>query len=122
MRNKSSNEYLIFDGLADLANERLDVAYLDRRDNMIRVAHFSDDSPVQARAPLRTIIGEALELGAAGIVIAHNHPSGIAAPSKKDCHFTRSLAQMMKALEIPLLDHLIYTRNDRFSFREAGLL
>jgi DNA repair protein RadC len=122
MRNKSSELDLVFDGLAGLANERLDVAYLDRSHKLICITHFSDDSPTQARAPFRTIIGDALALNAAGIIVAHNHPSGMAEPSRCDCHFTRSLAQVTRALEIPLLDHLIYARAGCFSFREAGLL
>jgi DNA repair protein RadC len=122
MMQELHTRWSVFDDLADLTTERFDVAYLSDRQNVINISRFGDGRTDQVRAPLRLIIANALSLGAAGVVIAHNHPSGIAVPSKKDCSFTRSLAQMVKSLEMPLLDHLIYTRNDRFSFREAGLL
>ena len=56
------------------------------------------------------------------MIIAHNHPSGIAEPSANDCAFTRTLCRLGGALEIQLIDHIILAGPSQFSFREAGLL
>lgn len=58
----------------------------------------------------------------AGIIIAHNHPSGEATPSKQDKEVTNSLKEAGKILGIPLLDHIIITKTDLFSFAQNGLL
>lgn len=122
MTFESATRCDLFDDLASIATERLDIAYLGAQQNIISISRFGDGRLDRARAPLRIILGDAIRLNAQAIVIAHNHPSGVAAPSLTDCTFTRSLAQITKALEISLFDHLIYARNDRFSFRDAGLL
>jgi DNA repair protein RadC len=111
-----------FDSLAHLKSERLDVAFLDRHQSILKVSQFSDQCPDHVRVPMRTIISDALALNAAGMMIAHNHPSGIAEPSRRDCAFTRSLIQLGDALNISVVDHLIYTSASRFSFRDAGLI
>jgi DNA repair protein RadC len=65
----------------------------------------------------------ALALGAAGIIAAHNHPSGDPTPSREDREFTRRLAAAGEALGIRLLDHFVYgTRGAIVAFREAGLM
>jgi DNA repair protein RadC len=77
-----------------------------------------------SRAPVypREIIRRALELGAATIIIAHNHPSGDPAPSKEDIQATRSLAAAAKLFDIELFDHFIITRSGSTSLRSEGLL
>jgi DNA repair protein RadC len=108
--------------LAALETERLDVAYLDRGNTIVRVNSFSDGFCDRVNVRFREIFSEALSLDAAGLVIAHNHPSGRAEPSRRDYAFTRRLAQIAEPLDLRLLDHLIYAGNKHFSFRETGLL
>ncbi|MFP5406245.1 MAG: nucleotide sugar dehydrogenase [Gammaproteobacteria bacterium] len=64
----------------------------------------------------------ALELNCAGIILAHNHPSGVAEPSAADRMLTDALRSALRPLDIPVLDHLIVAGNRCFSFAEAGLL
>lgn len=59
---------------------------------------------------------------AASVIIAHNHPSGIAEPSKKDLALTQQLAAAGQLLGIPLRDHIIITTKSHYSFRNEGLL
>ena len=59
---------------------------------------------------------------AAGVIIGHNHPSGIAEPSSEDVKTTQQLVAAGILLGIPLLDHLIVTKDNYFSFREQGLI
>jgi DNA repair protein RadC len=58
----------------------------------------------------------------AGVVLAHNHPSGIALPSPDDLNFTRRLETSLRELEIRLLDHIIVAGDDYVSLRESGVL
>ena len=70
----------------------------------------------------RTIALDALRRKAASVIIVHNHPSGVTQPSAADREFTRALAEALKVLDIHLLDHLIVSRTDAFSFNEHRLL
>jgi DNA repair protein RadC len=74
----------------------------------------------------RDIFRPALACAAFAIVVAHNHPSGVAEPSEADLRLTRRLAEAGQLLQIALVDHVIVgapgERPGRFSFREAGHL
>lgn len=69
---------------------------------------------------MRDIFGRALAEGARAIIIAHNHPSGDCRPSAHDISATRRLASIAAALDIELLDHLIFTRQSVYSMRAGG--
>ena len=105
----------------DPARESLWVAHVDDQAMCLHVTcHEGDESG--ARFPLRQIIVDAAAHGSAGIVIAHNHPSGDARPSESDRRATRSLAAAADALDCTLLDHLVFGGDDCTSFRRLGLL
>jgi DNA repair protein RadC len=72
--------------------------------------------------PFRQIISEAAAHGTAGIVLAHNHPSGDPRPSDSDCRVTRRLASAAEALDCTIIDHLIFAGDQCTSFRRLGLL
>ena len=72
--------------------------------------------------PIRRIIGEALELGTSMLVVVHNHPSGDPSPSSADQLATKKLADIARALDIRLLDHMIVAGDRSYSFAESGLL
>jgi len=71
---------------------------------------------------LRFLLGRAFDVGAHGILLAHNHPSGSAEPSAADVTMTRSLAELTRAVGITLLDHLIVGGATIVSMRERNLL
>lgn len=71
---------------------------------------------------MRGLLGEALRHDAAGIILAHSHPSGHCRPSGCDIAATRRLAEVAGALDIALIDHLIFTRQAVYSMRAGGLL
>jgi DNA repair protein RadC len=71
---------------------------------------------------MREIFSEALRLDARGIILAHNHPSGECRPSHCDIASTRQLAEVSLALDIALVDHLIFTREAVYSMRAGGVL
>jgi DNA repair protein RadC len=82
--------------------------------------HQGDESG--ASFPLRDIIADAVEHRSAGIVLAHNHPSGDPKPSDSDCRATRRLASAAEALDCTVIDHLIFAGEECTSFRRMGLL
>lgn len=71
---------------------------------------------------LRALLGEALRHDAAGMILAHSHPSGDCRPSDCDISATRRLAEVAQALDIRLIDHLIFTTDAVYSMRAGGLL
>jgi len=70
----------------------------------------------------RLILATALKCAARYIILMHNHPSGNLKPSASDISLTRKLKEASELLEIPLLDHLIVTSEDHFSFANEGYL
>src|SRR5687767_13522741 len=70
----------------------------------------------------REVFADAIADRAAGIVIAHNHPSGEVKPSQKDITFTQQLAAAGQLLGLTVRDHIIVTKTDYFSFRQHHLL
>ncbi|MAP24157.1 MAG: hypothetical protein CMM87_01310 [Rickettsiales bacterium] len=68
----------------------------------------------------KAIMRQALNCSAAGILLLHNHPSGIAEPSEQDNYLTSKLQKMCQSLEIELLDHVIITQQSYFSYQEQN--
>ena len=107
-----------FDGLAE---EAVAVLHLDADRRVLAVMQF-DGEAGSAGLPFRAIVEEALRLGSAALVLAHNHPAGTLAPSEEDLAVTRRLAQVVETLGIRLHDHLIFAGEDCLSLRGLGLL
>lgn len=107
---------------ADVAGEKLAVLHLDAERRMIALDEYAVSSEDEIVLPMREIFGAALEHKAAGMVIAHNHPSGDPRPSRADKAATRRLAETAGTLGITLHDHLIFADGEFRSFRELGLL
>ncbi len=134
MRYQRAEHPLKLDGLAaarsffasclaesDPTRESLWVAHVDEQARCLHVTcHDGDETG--ADFPLRQIIADAAEHGSAGIVLAHNHPSGDSRPSDADCRATRRLASAAEALDCAVLDHLVFAGDDCTSFRRIGLL
>ena len=76
----------------------------------------------QVWLPIRAIIDDALRLGTAGLIIAHNHPSGDPRPSAADLAATRALAETAASLGIHVHDHLVVGGGDCRSMRALGLI
>ncbi|HEP9230667.1 JAB domain-containing protein [Pseudomonas aeruginosa] len=70
----------------------------------------------------RVVVKRALRHNAVGVVVAHNHPSGLATPSQADIAATRQLKAALNLVDIELLDHFVIGRGEPFSFFDAQLL
>lgn len=101
--------------------ERLWVAHVDESARCIHLQSY-DGKPESVDMPVREIIVDAARLGSVGIVLAHNHPSGDARPSNADCQATRRLACAGEAIDLAILDHLVFAGRDCSSMRRMGLL
>src|SRR4029078_4965409 len=105
----------------DPAREQLWVAHTDDQARCIYLSHHNGEDH-GAHFPMKAIISDALAHGSAGIVLAHNHPSGDARPSDTDFRVTRRLAVAAEAIERALLDHLVFGGADCSSLRQLGYL
>lgn len=74
----------------------------------------------QVNLSVRALVKDALQKNASCIVLAHNHPSGLASPSQSDIHTTFSLRDMLEPLDITLLDHIVFSNDSYLSMRECG--
>ena len=103
---------------------RLDHLWVAHVDDDARCLHLSrhDGDLESADFPLRKIIADAAAHGSAGILLAHNHPSGDARPSDSDCRATKRLALAAEALDCAIIDHLIFAGRDCASMRGLGYL
>lgn len=104
---------------------RDEMVYLLMLDGACRVINcrlLGQGSVNSANVPIRKLVQEAINANASGIVIAHNHPSGVAMPSPEDVAVTVSLAEALSIMDITLLDHIIIADDDYVSLRESGYL
>lgn len=108
--------------VAQERDERFHAIFLDRRNSYLGDAAFGRGGGPSLSLRMRELFSRALELGATGIVVAHNHPSGQCRPSDADIAATLRLQAVGAALDIELLDHLVITREAVFSMRAGGLL
>lgn len=106
----------------DGEGETLAVAHLDGERRLIEVVTVEPSALDRIELPVRRILEDALRLGSAGVVLAHNHPSGDAQPSWDDIESTRDLAETAARLGIRLHDHLIFGGGEPCSLRALGLL
>ena len=105
----------------DTSRETLFVAYLDGESSCVHLSrHDGDVTGVDW--PLRSILLEAARRDCAGLIVAHNHPSGDATPSHADRTATRRLAAAGEAIDLTLVDHLVFAGDECTSFRRMGLL
>jgi DNA repair protein RadC len=105
----------------DLSRESLWVAHLDEEARCVHLSRHPGDE-TGADFPLKQIVADAATHRSAGIVLAHNHPSGDPRPSDSDCRATRRLASAAEALDCAIVDHLVFAGNECTSFRKLGLL
>lgn len=102
--------------------ERGHAIFLDRQGAWLGDAPCGIGTMTKLAIRMRALLGEALRHDAAGIILAHSHPSGACRPSGCDIATTRRLASVAGALDIALIDHLIFTSDAVYSMRAGGLL
>ncbi|WP_187329599.1 JAB domain-containing protein [Advenella mimigardefordensis] len=106
--------------LCGLGHECLAVVYLNAQLKVIKYIERSHGTLSQASEYPREIVKTALRLNAAGLIMSHNHPSGIAEPSATDLSLTRHLKQALDLIEVRLIDHIIVAGNTAISLAERA--
>lgn len=114
-------DYLKAD-MTNLINERFRVLFLTAQNELLADDLVWEGTVGEAPAYPREVVKRALEVGAVGIILVHNHPSGSHQPSKGDVDATRRIAAASSAMGICVHDHIVISRAGWASFRMMGLL
>jgi DNA repair protein RadC len=107
--------------MSGLDHEEIWTMLLDTRNKLIEIKHIYVGSLNSAFARTAEIFKPAILANAAGIILAHNHPSGESNPSPEDIAMTRNLVQAGRMLDIDLVDHLVIAANEFTSLKERHL-
>ena len=107
-----------------LPNEVFEVGYLDSGYRLLRdgVETLEEGTVDRAAVYPRRVIEAALRRGAFAIVLAHNHPNGTVSPTDQDKVLTRAIVLAAETVNVRVVDHLIVSAQESFSFRKTGLL
>ncbi|WP_452222895.1 RadC family protein [Lacinutrix chionoecetis] len=108
--------------IGDLPHEEFWIIYLNNSNKVIQKNQLSKGGITGTLVDVRLALKTALEVGAVGIILAHNHPSGTLKPSQADKDLTAKLKTAAQSLDIKILDHLIVTETAYFSFADESLL
>lgn len=114
-------DYLTID-MAHLTVERVRILYLNVRNALVDDWHVCDGSLDEAAIHPREVIRRGLDLGAAALILVHNHPSGSAEPSRADIQITNRIAEAGRLLGILVHDHVIVGRQGCVSLKAKGLI
>lgn len=102
-------------------NETVFLLCLDAKCKVLNCKEVGEGSVNSAAVPIRRIVEMALGANATSVVLAHNHPSGLALPSGEDIQTTRRLGLALRAVEIELVDHVVVSDGDFVSLAQSGM-
>jgi DNA repair protein RadC len=108
--------------LADLQYEEFWILFLNRSNKVINRMKLSQGGISGTVTDVRMVMKKAIEYLASGIIVCHNHPSGNLNPSESDSKITQKIKDAGNLMDIQLLDHLIISEKDYYSFADNGLL
>jgi DNA repair protein RadC len=107
--------------IGELPHEEFWIIYLNNSNKVISKSQLSKGGITGTLVDVRLVFKTALELGATGLILCHNHPSGALIPSDADKQITRKLKLAGESLEIKVLDHVIITETNYYSFVDEGI-
>ena len=108
--------------LQDLMHEEFWVILLNRANEIIKILRISTGGMSGTVADGKMIFRQALEYGAQGIILVHNHPSGQLSPSENDKQLTIKMVDFGRYIDLQVLDHVIFTDHGYYSFADEGKL
>jgi DNA repair protein RadC len=112
----------LYHTMRDLDHEVFKVLFLNTQNEILETETLSPGTLTGGRVCPRQVISLALKHKAAGLIFAHNHPSGNPSPSRQDKKMTAEFLVICRLMEIRLLDHIIIGDNKYYSFAEKGLV
>lgn len=107
------------------AGERNEVIYqlcLDRKGKLLARKRLSEGGSAAAELNIRRLVENALLSSASAVILSHNHPSGIALPSREDYATTQQAQDALRTIGVELLDHIIVAEDDYVSLADSGIL
>jgi DNA repair protein RadC len=106
----------------DRSRERIWAAHVDEAARCIHLECYGGDTST-VELPIRSIMTDAARFGSAGVVLAHNHPSGDPTPSQADYRATRALVRAAETIDLAIIDHLVFAQGAECrSMRRMGFL
>lgn len=122
IKNSKDTFHYMSPFLTDLPHEEFWVIFLNRANKIITHKKLSEGGVAGTVVDLRILFKHAMEHLATSIVLCHNHPSGNINPSEQDITLTKKIKESGKLMEIQLIDHVIFTNNNYYSFADNGML
>ncbi|MCL2412688.1 MAG: DNA repair protein RadC [Bacteroidales bacterium] len=119
--SKSAFE-VFFKNLCDLNHEEFWVLYVDASGKLISKQRICEGGITQTSVDVKKIMQTAVSTRAHGIVLGHNHPSGNILPSNNDILVTQKIQSAAKVMDLRVIDHIILSGNDYYSFGDDGVL
>ena len=108
--------------LSDLTHEEFWILFLNRSNRVINRMKLSQGGISGTVTDVRIVMKKAIEYLASGIIVCHNHPSGNLNPSESDTRITHKIKEAGNLMDIQLLDHLIISEKEYYSFADNGIL
>jgi len=118
---KDVGQFLVLE-LARYRNETFAVIFLDQRMRILRYEELFHGTLDAAAVHPRVVVQRTLEVNAGAVILAHNHPSGVAEPSLHDRALTKRLQDALALIDVRVIDHVIVGGGGWYSFAEQGLL
>ncbi len=108
--------------LAGRPHEVFSVLFLDAQHRLLQLEELFRGTLTQTSVYPREVVKRALQLNAGAVVLAHNHPSGVAEPSRADEYLTQTLKSALQLVDVRVLDHVVVGRGQVVSMAERGLV
>ena len=122
VKSPADSEAFLMLQLQDLEHEMFCVMFLDNREKVIAFEQMFRGTIDGTSVYPREVVKESLRYNAAAVILAHNHPSGVAEPSTADERITRRLKAALELVDIRLIDHIIVGAGKCVSLASRGLL
>ena len=122
IRSPADTEAFLLSKLQHLDHELFCCLYLDNRHRVLQFNEMFRGTIDGTSVYPREVVKEALAINAAAVILAHNHPSGVAEPSQADERITKRLKSALELVDIRLLDHLIVGSGETTSLASRGLI
>lgn len=107
---------------SDRKNEIFICLFLNNKSRLIKEEHLFQGTINAATVYPRIVVQKCMEYNAAGVIFAHNHPSGNKSPSWADKAITEKLVDVLRAVDVRVIDHIVIGSDGGFSFIEHGLI
>ncbi|MDR0849965.1 MAG: DNA repair protein RadC [Christensenellaceae bacterium] len=105
-----------------VGNEKFYLTYIDNKNELIKTESFGAGSVDNIQLNIKELVTKVLKHKIGGVIMCHTHPHGNANPSGEDIQFTRQFFMGLSSIGVPLLDHIILSAKDSFSFLNNGYI